>query len=460
MINERSDTIAAISTALGKSGIGIVRISGNNAITIISSIIKSSINLFDLSYLNSRKLIHGYLLDHNGDKIDEVLVAFMPPAKSFTGEYTVEINCHGGIAAVTSALDLVLKNGARLAEPGEFAKRACQNGRIDLIQAEAINQIIESNSINSLKIAWRQFDGGLSGKCNLLKNETLEVLSRIQYLVDFDENQSNDEITQLFQRVMKIRETIEDMLRCSERTNVMNRATWISIYGPPNAGKSSLFNALLRIPRAIVCDQPGTTRDHISENFLLNGNEIRLTDTAGIRETGDNLEIESIKRSWEQVEAADVIIYVLDGSKEITPEQEIEINKVINKNGLVILNKSDLNKNSGIANKVNKFEGIANVIELSAKTGDKLENLEKAIKGIINFDFDNSNDLVMLTIRQKSLLEGCLECIANILDLKAVTLDIFSFELRTLVENIDKITGTITNEDILNNIFSNFCVGK
>jgi len=264
MISERSDTIADISTSLGKSGIGIIRISGIDTLKIVTPIIKSNYDFYNLANLRSRKLIHGYMLDKNGDKIDEVLVSFMPPNKSFTGEFTAEINCHGGIAAVTMTLEIVLNNGARLADPGEFTKRAYKNGRIDLIQAEAINQIIEANSTNSLKIAWRQFEGGLSARCKNLRTEIKDILSKIQYFIDFDEDNSNEEIFLLWEKIEKIKHSMELMILSSEKNQALNRAIWISIYGPSNVGKSSLFNALLRIPRAIVCDQPGTTRDHIS----------------------------------------------------------------------------------------------------------------------------------------------------------------------------------------------------
>jgi tRNA modification GTPase len=460
VMNKRSDTIAAISTSLGKSGIGIVRVSGSHALSIISPFIQSKIPLSSLSNLNTRKLLHCFLMDNAGNKIDEILLSIMPPGKSFTGELTLEINCHGGLAAVTSALELVLDNGARLAEPGEFTKRACINGRIDLVQAEAINQIINASSLNALKMAWRQFDGGLTGKCDKLRKETIEVLGQIQYLIDFEDNQDDQEAQGIKDKIRLLKSDIEQMMAFSEKASTLNRAIWVSIYGHPNVGKSSLFNALLSMQRAIVCDTPGTTRDHISENIIIKGFEVRLTDTAGLRETGDKIEAESIRRSLDQISAADIKLYVLDGSKDMQPDQELEISKVLEGKGLVVLNKSDLEKSSSFKKLGNKVINDQNFLEVSIQTGKNLDILEKRLEETIISGFSDNQESIMLTMRQKTLLGKCLENITNVLSLDKSTLDVYSFELQEFVNNVDKITGSITNEEVLDNIFNNFCVGK
>jgi tRNA modification GTPase len=459
-MKKRSDTIAAVSTALGKSGIGIIRVSGNASLEVVSRVIHSKIDLLSLTQLKSRKLIYAHLLDHNNSPIDEILVSVMPPDKSFTGEYTVEVNCHGGIAVITYALERILKNGARLAEPGEFTRRAWENGKIDLIKAEAIYQIINSTSLNALKLAWHQFEGGLTNRCNDLRKQLIDSLSYIQFHIDVEGDNESSDFSSVASDINKIKIIIQEMLSCSEKSNSVNNGIWISIYGQPNVGKSSVFNALLKMQRAIVCDQPGTTRDHISELININGFNVRLTDTAGIRETGDMIESESIKKTFEQIKAADILIYVLDISKDVDEKEIKDIRYVLDNDGLVVLNKSDLLESKTINYLISEIDSKW-ILKVSAKQGENIDKLEKAIEDLINKKFSSNEELIMMTLRQRSELTDCLTALNSIdLSLMKNNLDLLVYDLTSAISSMDKILGIITTEDVLDNVFKNFCVGK
>ncbi len=458
-MKKRSDTIAAISTAIGKGGIGIIRISGDDALPIVSQLVQSKIDIKSLTQLKSRKLIHAHLLDLDKQPIDEILIAFMPPDRSFTGEFTIEINCHGGIALMTMTLENLIKLGARLADPGEFTKRAWENGKFDLIKAEAINQIITAESVGALKIAWKQYNGGLTDRCLKLRTQLIEILSYLQYSIDIENSDFIFDSSRIRNDLDYIKRDIALMISSSERNRSMAEGVWISIYGPPNVGKSSLFNSLLKLQRSIVCDIPGTTRDHVSERININGINIRLTDTAGIRETDDIIEKESIRRSYEQINTADILIYVLDGSKDISDDKIVEIEAVLDNNGLVVINKSDLEFTKSMQMIAEKTDVNGNLIKVSASTGYNIDALESVIEKKIAERYSNIDE-IMLTMRQRQAMSSCFELL-NKVDLSdSKGLDLMSYDISNAIQKIDEITGSISSEDVLDSVFKNFCVGK
>jgi tRNA modification GTPase len=455
------DTIAAVSTVLGEGGISIVRVSGDNALKIVSKIFKGKNNKSILSML-PYTMRYGHIVEiATRDIIDEVLVAFMKAPHSFTAEDTVEINCHGGVIATNKVLKEVFKAGARLAQPGEFTKRAFLNGRIDLSQAEAVIDIIRAKTELSMKAAMMQSVGKLSIQINSLRNILLMVIANIEATVDYPE-EDLEEITSknTIPQLEKLLIDIDSILITADEGKIIREGLNTVIAGKPNVGKSSLLNALLNENRAIVTNVPGTTRDVIEEYLNLDGIPVKIIDTAGIRETNDVVESIGVMRSLEKINEADLIILMLDLSRELDNEDKQIIAHIINKNYIVLLNKSDLNNKI----ELNEIEGLnpKYFIETSLLSGEGVDRLKNMIKDMFFKQEITSNDIMLTNTRHKQALIRASESIKQAIDVLCNTpaIDLASIDLRNAWSNLGEITGETVEEDIIDKIFSEFCLGK
>jgi tRNA modification GTPase len=456
------DTICAIATPIGEGGIAIIRISGEKALDIASKIFIHK-NNYDIKNMNTYTMKYGHVVDvEDKEIIDEVILSYMKAPNSYTGENVVEINCHGGVVSTNSVLNQIIKAGARLAEPGEFTKRAFLNGRIDLSQAEAVMDIITAKTELSMKAAMLQSKGVLSKEIGELRKYLLNVLALIEYAVDFTEDDEDivddNLILQIKDGIEKTIVKIKSLLANADEGKIIRDGLNIVIVGKPNVGKSSLMNALLRENRAIVTDVPGTTRDVIEEYINLDGIPIRITDTAGIRDTEDIVEKIGVEKSKEKIEEADLIILMLDASRGIDEEDQIIIDKIKDKRYIVLLNKTDLDI------KISKeiINNLNNVINTSAKTGIGIDQLKKEIKNLFFSGEINSESLIISNTRHKQALYKSLENCDIALKKVNVNeyLDLISIYITAAMKALGEITGDELEEDLLNKIFSEFCVGK
>lgn len=456
------DTICAIATPIGEGGVAIIRISGENALSIASKIFVPK-SKCDIKSMKTYTMRYGNIMDiKNQEIIDEVILSFMKAPSSYTGENVVEINCHGGVVSTNSVLNEVIKAGARLAEPGEFTKRAFLNGRIDLSQAEAVMDIITAKTELSMKAAMLQSKGALSREISELRKYLLNVLALIEYAVDFTEDDEDivddNLILQIKDGVDKATVKIRNLLESADEGKIIRDGLNIVIVGKPNVGKSSLLNALLREKRAIVTDVPGTTRDIIEEYISLDGIPVKITDTAGIRDTEDIVEKIGVEKSKEKIEEADLIILMLDISRDIDEEDRIIIDKIKDKKYIVLLNKVDLDRviTQDIINNLN------NKIRISAKTGKGIDDLKKEIKQLFFNGKISSESLIISNSRHKQALYRALEnCDIALNKVKANEyLDLISIYITSAMKALGEITGDELEEDLLNKIFSEFCVGK
>lgn len=455
-------TIAAISTATGNGGIGIVRMSGKKSFDILNKIFKPVSKKED--EIKGYSIKFGYIIDpENNEKIDEVLVSFFVSPKSYTTENMCEINSHGGIIVEKRILELCLKNGAELAEPGEFTKRAFLNGRIDLAQAESVIDLINSKSDNEAKASINQLEGKLSEKIQSIRKKILDVMADIEANIDYPEYDI-EEITNSKIKVV-LEEIKEDLIRLSEtfeNGKMLKEGVKTIILGKPNAGKSSLLNAILNEERAIVSEYAGTTRDTIEEYVNIDGISLKLIDTAGIRKTDDKIEEIGVKRALKLSEDADLIIAIFDGSKELDDE-DLEILKIIkNKKSIILLNKKDLGDLKLEENEYIK-NNFKNVIKISAKNGEGIENIYKKISEMFNNNEIKMNDGVIITnLRHKNQIEKALKSVDEALESneKGLPIDIVSIPIIQILHDLSSITGEDVSEDIINEIFSKFCLGK
>lgn len=458
-----NDTIAAISTAVAGAGIGIVRISGNQAFSVIDRIYHSKNDRKKLSEQPSHTIHYGFICDGE-ETIDEVLVSVMRAPKTFTAEDTVEINCHGGIYAMRRVLDTVIRNGARPAEPGEFTKRAFLNGRIDLSQAEAVMDVIQARNSYALKSSVGQLRGSVFKKIRSLREQILYQIAYIESALDDPEHISLDGYAESLEReTEQTAAALAQMIRSADSGRIIKEGIQTVILGKPNAGKSSLLNAFLGEEKAIVTEIAGTTRDVLEEDIFLGDIMLNLADTAGIRSTEDVVEKIGVERAKEKAEHADLILYVVDGSTK-PDENDREIIRVLSgKKVIILLNKSDLPQ-------VTTAEMIGNltdfqhpVITVSAKENLGMDQLEKQIRemfyeGIISF-----NDEVYITnarqkmslINAENSLQKVLESIRN-----HMPEDFFSIDLMDAYTSLGEIIGESVGEDLINEIFSRFCTGK
>lgn len=459
------DTIAAISTPIGEGGIGIIRLSGKDAISIVERIFISPKNK-SLKEVPSHRLLYGFIKDPlTGEKIDEVLVTVMRSPHTYTKEDVVEINCHGGMSPLKETLELVLKEGARLAEPGEFTKRAFINGRIDLSQAEAVLDLIKAKTDESRKIAIEQLQGGLSEKITILRDALKEICVNIEAYIDFPEDDIETTTKEELEKSMKdVKGELFKLLSTYEEARFFREGLSIAIVGRPNVGKSSLLNALLKKDKAIVTSIPGTTRDVIEEYLNIKGLPVRIMDTAGIRKVRDIAEKEGVKRSLQSIENADLIIAIFDGS-EILNEEDLEVlERIKGKNTIIVINKCDL---PPILDKSNFIPYLSpnnlSILTISATRGDGLEELKTSIFNSFLSNWKEAREGVLVTnIRHKVAIENALSSLNRAISglSENTPIEIIAFEIRDSLDRLGEIVGAVTTEDILDSIFKNFCIGK
>ncbi|GAA0726629.1 tRNA uridine-5-carboxymethylaminomethyl(34) synthesis GTPase MnmE [Clostridium malenominatum] len=455
------DTIAAVSTVLGEGGISIIRVSGKESLEVVNKIFRGKDKSSALD-MKPYTMKYGHIVEISSEEpLDEVLISFMKGPKSFTAEDTVEINCHGGVTPTKKILEEVVKAGARIAEPGEFTKRAFLNGRIDLSQAEAVIDIIRSKTELSMKSAVLQSGGRISREIDSLRNKLLQTIAHIEATVDYPEDDL-EEVTadRVKEELEEILINIDKMLLTAEEGKILREGLNIIIVGKPNVGKSSLLNAILMEKRAIVTDVPGTTRDVIEEYINLDGVPIKIVDTAGIRETDDIVEKIGVEKSKEKIDEGDLIILMLDSSRELDSEDNEIIEYIKNKKYLVLLNKVDL-KNEFDKNLIKDIESKY-IIETSAMTGKGLDILKERIKEMFFGGEVKAGDVIITNTRHKEALIRAKESLNAALNALEFTLaiDLASIDIRNAWIRLGEITGDTVEEDIIDKIFSEFCLGK
>ena len=445
------DTIAAISSALGVGAISIIRLSGDKSIEIANKI-------FDRNILNvNTHTIHYGHIKENDEIIDEVLVSVMKSPRTFTREDIVEINCHGGINTTNKVLELVLSNGARLAEPGEFTKRAFLNGRIDLTQADGIMNLIEAKTDISRKMSINQLNGQVSSIIKELRTELVDIISNIEVNIDYPEYEDIEVVTsdKIYPQVLLIKEKLEKIIKKSEDGKIINEGIKIGIIGRPNVGKSSLLNNLLEEEKAIVTDIEGTTRDIVEGKIIINGIMCNIVDTAGIRETDNIVEKIGVNKSYDIINSSDLVIMILNNNERITEEELELLAKIKNKNHIIVINKTDLE------NKLNIY--IEDAIKISVKDNLGIEDIKNRISEIFNLEKIETQDMSYLSnARSISLLKQSLnkinECINNINN--GVPIDIIELDLKETWNTLGEIIGETYTDELIDEIFSRFCLGK
>ena len=457
-----NDTIAAVSTAMSESGIGIIRISGEDSISIADRIYRSKGIKKRLSDQSSHTIHYGYIYDDN-EMVDEVLVSVLRAPRSFTAEDTVEINCHGGIFAMRRVLETVLKNGARIAEPGEFTKRAFLNGRIDLSQAEAVIDVITAKNEYALKSSLSQLKGAVQEALISLRKEILYEIAYIESALDDPEHISLDGFSmQLEEKNQVWMKKLDHLIESSENGRIMKEGIQTVIVGKPNAGKSSLLNLLVGEERAIVTDIAGTTRDILAETVNLNGIMLNVVDTAGIRSTEDVIEKIGVERAREYVEKADLVIYVVDSSTPLDENDEEIIERIRGKKVIILQNKTDLNVVTS-EEALRKKAGEHIILPISARTQKGIDLLENAVKEMFYHGEISFHDEVYISnIRQKNLLIEARESLNQVKESLSMGMaeDFISIDLMSAYESLGEITGEKVGEDLINEIFSKFCMGK
>lgn len=455
------DTICGIATPLGEGGISIIRVSGSDSLKVINKIFKgkNSSNILDMKSYTMR---YGYICDIDSKvEIDEVIISYMKGPRSFTAEDVVEVNCHGGVVSTGRVLEEIIKAGARIAEPGEFTKRAFLNGRIDLSQAEAVMDIIRAKTDLSMKSAVMQSNGALSKEIGKLREYMLNTLALIEYSVDFTEDDEEPDETIPIRVQEQLTVAIEDMKKLLEGANegrIIRDGLKLAIIGKPNVGKSSLLNCLLKEKRAIVTDIPGTTRDIIEEFISLDGIPVKITDTAGIRETEDEVEKIGVEKSREKIDEADLIVLMLDSSRPLEDEDREIIEKVKDKKYVVLMNKNDLEKKISDED----IKELKNIIYISAKTGFGIDELKEKVKDLFFNGEVDSESMIISNNRHKQALYRALENCEEALDRVKSNeyLDLISIYVTSALKALGEITGSELEEDLINKIFSEFCVGK
>jgi len=453
------DTIAAIATPVGEGGLAVIRISGPHALAVadgcFAPIGKASLKP---SAAATHTLHFGYII-HKGQNVDEVLLAVMRPPHTFTREEVVEITCHGGILPAKLVLDAVLEGGARLAEPGEFTRRAFLNGRIDLVQAEAVADLIHSRTELALRAANEQLAGKLSQRINQLRDEMVETLAHIEAHIDFpEEDIAPDTKDQLVARLDHAVAFMDGLLRTANEGQILRRGIRAAIVGRPNAGKSSLLNQLLGRSRAIVSPIPGTTRDTIEETANIRGLPVVFIDTAGLREARDEIEVEGVRRSRQSLEQAELVLHVLDTSQPLTEADRKYLDELSGKRRILVCNKTDLPAQLCLPSDLK-----SPAVEVSCLTGQGIEALKDAIKELIWSGQIKAEMLqVMINSRHQEALNRARA--ATLRTVEALrgdqTLELVALDLRIAVNAIGEIVGKTTTEDLLDVIFSQFCIGK
>ncbi|MCI8361966.1 MAG: tRNA uridine-5-carboxymethylaminomethyl(34) synthesis GTPase MnmE [Clostridia bacterium] len=459
------ETIAAISTATGNGGIGIIRMSGKNCFEILEKIFRTSKNnKLNIEKIKGYTIQYGYIINNETNEIiDEVLVSFFKNPKSYTRENMCEINSHGGMVVEKRILEQCLKNGAILAEPGEFTKRAFLNGRIDLSQAESIIDIINSKTEKEAKASINQLQGYLSENISSIRHELLDIMADIEASIDYPEYDI-EEVTN--KKAMTLLENVKnelEQLRESFNTGkILKDGIKTAIIGRPNAGKSSLLNTILKEERAIVSDIEGTTRDTIEEFVTIKGIPLKLVDTAGIRNTQDKIEGIGVEKALKVADDADLILAIFDNTKELNEEDIKILDLIKNKNSIILLNKIDL-ENSKLEKEVRISNLGKDIVKISAKNRDGIEELYKEIEKMFNIkEIDIDNGRLITNIRHKNQIECGIKSIIEAINAINLNLpiDIVSVYIKQSLEDLGKITGENVTEDIISEIFSKFCLGK
>ena len=446
------DTIVAISTSVGEGAISIIRLSGHDALNIASKVFTK-----DLTKVDSHTIHYGFITSNN-EKIDEVLVSVMKAPKTFTREDIVEINCHGGIATTNKVLEVLLENGARLAEPGEFTKRAFLNGRIDLLEAEATMDLISSKAESARKISINTLTGETSNLIKNLRSELVKIISNIEVNIDYPEYEDIEVLTNesILPDIKKFKEKLEEIIKKSEDSKVIKEGIRVGIIGRPNVGKSSLLNSLLEEEKAIVTDVPGTTRDIVEGTIILDNVILNIIDTAGIRESDDIVEKIGIEKSLTIINEADLVIFILNNNEKITREEKGLLEKLKDKKKIIVINKIDLE------NKLDKSI-LDNYIEISAKENIGIEKIKDEIKRLFNLGELEASDLTyMSNARSISLLGKSLNNINDAISEinNNSPIDIVEFHLKDAWNNLGEIIGETYTDELLDELFSRFCLGK
>lgn len=458
------DTIAAISTPMGEGAIAIVRLSGDEAFIIADKLFQGvgGKRLIDVA---SHTIHYGHLVDPKKDEIvEEVMVSVMKGPKTFTKEDVVEINCHGGIVSVNRVLQLVLNNGARLAEPGEFTKRAFLNGRIDLSQAEAVMDLIRAKTDRAMNVALGQMEGRLSKLINRLRQEILETLAHVEVNIDYPEYDDVEEMTHnlLLSKASNVREEIKKLLQTSQQGKILREGLSTVIVGRPNVGKSSLLNSLVHENKAIVTDIPGTTRDVIEEYVNVRGVPLRLLDTAGIRETEDIVERIGVERSRQVLKEADLLLLVLNYSDELTVEDENLFKAVEGMDVIVIINKTDLPQKIDL-NRVNELSKAHKIVTTSLLEDRGVDELEEAISSLFFAGSLEASDMTYVSnSRHIALLNQALNSIEEAINgvESGIPIDIVQIDFTRTWELLGEIIGESVHESLIDQLFSQFCLGK
>ena len=453
-----NDTICAIATSQGIGAIAIIRVSGEESKKIVNKIFKGK----NLEEVKSHTINYGHIIDENNNVVDEVLVSIMDAPRTYTAEDTVEINTHGGIAPTNKVLELLLENGCRLAEPGEFTKRAYLNGRIDLLEAEAVMDMIEAKTDMQRNLAINQIDGKVSNLINDIRDDMVQIISNINVNIDYPEYDDVDIITNdlLVPKVTNLKEKIEKILKESKNGKIIKDGINTAIVGRPNAGKSSLLNALLDEEKAIVTDIAGTTRDIVEGQISINGIILNMIDTAGIRETEDLIESIGVEKSKKVINESELVLLVLNNNEEITEDIKEIIKSIQNKNYIVVLNKIDLD------NKINIDEldiDKDKVVKLSIINNEGIEDLKNKIIEMFNLNKLEKQDPTYLSnSRNISILKNCYKRIQDIEEAlnNNQTLDIIEMDIKNIWEELGKINGTTYEEELLDEMFKRFCLGK
>ena len=449
-----NDTIVAISTALGVGAISIVRLSGNDAINIVNKCFEGK----DLTKVDSHTIHYGFIKNET-ERIDEVLVSVMRAPKTYTTEDIVEINCHGGIITTKQVLETMLNSGARLAEPGEFTKRAFLNGRIDLVESEAIMDLIESKSSEAKKMALSQLYGDLSKLITSFRDRLKNLLSSIEVNIDYPEYYDIEIVTEekIAKEIKSMKEELKNLIEKSKSSSIIKNGIQTVILGRPNVGKSSILNKLLDEEKAIVTNVAGTTRDIVEGQTFIDGILIKFIDTAGIRKTDDIVEKIGVEKSLKAVEAADLIILVLNNNEELTAEDLEILEKTKDKQRIIVINKKDLERNIKLP------ENLENVVETDTNSIEGIDSLKSKIKEMFNLEKITTKDYTYLSnSRQISLIIKAYQSILSAEKSlnESLPIDLIAIDLKECFDLLGQVIGISYTDEIIDNLFENFCVGK